>query len=265
MSEAFRDQFDLIIGRLDRILSEVVHLSRIPDLDEYDKQTLKHHAEDMEAAAKHIMKKIGGVEGTPQPQPESQPEETIQYTQTPMYLSDGVINLQYRKYISRQGDKPERLVEWFENGMLITAYGEHRYDHEFSEGDYCEVTEGTRAGKRFRICSCTPKYAYSETGARYTWDSIDHFYKEGRPCRAILMRDVPKHHGESQSQKRPTTKRQLMKKVKELRSTGMTFYEIEATLGISHSTANSWERSGYKIKKIKKMKKAPITRPAQAE
>jgi hypothetical protein len=68
---ATQDCFDLSVGRLDRVLSELVGYSRDPETDDANKQTLKHHAEDMIAAGEHILKKIGIVEGLPQP--ESQP------------------------------------------------------------------------------------------------------------------------------------------------------------------------------------------------
>lgn len=41
-----RDRFDLVIGRLDRCLSEFLALYA-EDLDEPDRQTLKHHADDL--------------------------------------------------------------------------------------------------------------------------------------------------------------------------------------------------------------------------
>lgn len=41
-----RDDFDLVIGRLDRVLSEFPCLYEA-DLDEPDRQTLKHHADDL--------------------------------------------------------------------------------------------------------------------------------------------------------------------------------------------------------------------------
>jgi len=44
---------DSAIGRLDRILSELLSLAG-SDLDEPDVQTLKHHADDMEGVAKKI-------------------------------------------------------------------------------------------------------------------------------------------------------------------------------------------------------------------
>lgn len=49
-----QDRFDLTIGRLDRILSELMVYSKA-EMDEPNKQTLKHHAEDMEACAKSIL------------------------------------------------------------------------------------------------------------------------------------------------------------------------------------------------------------------
>lgn len=60
--------FDLTIGRLDWILSEMMILAKDDTLSDANKQTLKHHAEDMVAAGNAILKKLGKkVEGTPQP------------------------------------------------------------------------------------------------------------------------------------------------------------------------------------------------------
>lgn len=58
--------FDVTIGRLDRVLSELMEAKRSP-LDAADAQTLKHHAEDMRAAADSILRALAGVEATPQP------------------------------------------------------------------------------------------------------------------------------------------------------------------------------------------------------
>lgn len=71
----FQDEFDLTIGRLDRVLSKLVGWGRIcadglnnVEIDEANRQTLKHHAEDMIAAGQKILKDIGkNVEATPQP------------------------------------------------------------------------------------------------------------------------------------------------------------------------------------------------------
>jgi hypothetical protein len=41
-----RVEFDNVIGRLDRILSEFLLLTTSP-IDEADRQTLKHHADDL--------------------------------------------------------------------------------------------------------------------------------------------------------------------------------------------------------------------------
>lgn len=86
---AFQDDFDQTIGRLDRVLSKLVgwgrdakkmneELAKEEDLespfdsdtylDPPNQQTLKHHAEDMIAAGEKILKDLGQVEGTPQPQ-----------------------------------------------------------------------------------------------------------------------------------------------------------------------------------------------------
>ena len=51
--------FDLMIGRMDRILSEMVLTAKNPgahDVDESDWQTLKHHAEDLISAGERIIK-----------------------------------------------------------------------------------------------------------------------------------------------------------------------------------------------------------------
>lgn len=83
----WQEHFDLTIGRLDRVLSELVgwgrlskqrnelHSERVSQLtaemlwmDQPNQQTLKHHAEDMIAAGQKILKDLGReVEGTPQP------------------------------------------------------------------------------------------------------------------------------------------------------------------------------------------------------
>lgn len=62
--------FDVTIGQLDRVLSELMLFKRACKrgaLDEADRQTLKHHAEDMRAAADTILADLFSVEGTPQP------------------------------------------------------------------------------------------------------------------------------------------------------------------------------------------------------
>lgn len=53
-----QSDFDLSIGRLDRVLSELVGYSHNFN-DEPNKQTLKHHAEDMILAGHHILNKLG--------------------------------------------------------------------------------------------------------------------------------------------------------------------------------------------------------------
>lgn len=53
-----QEQFDLMIGRLDRVLSVLVNHAKQNDLDTANRQTLKHHAEDMVAAAECILKKL---------------------------------------------------------------------------------------------------------------------------------------------------------------------------------------------------------------
>lgn len=73
----FQNEFDLTIGQLDRVLSKLVGWGRIAKkpptgftgMDDPNKQTLKHHAEDMIAAGQKILRDLGHeVEGTPQPE-----------------------------------------------------------------------------------------------------------------------------------------------------------------------------------------------------
>ncbi len=61
-----QDKFDLMIGRLDRILSEMIAAAQIVNsntlemtiMDSMNTQTLKHHAEDMIGAGKKILELI---------------------------------------------------------------------------------------------------------------------------------------------------------------------------------------------------------------
>jgi hypothetical protein len=62
-----RDDLDLTIGRLDRVLSLLILVAKDPHTDYADRQTLKHHAEDMVAAGQKIIELLGHVDGTPQP------------------------------------------------------------------------------------------------------------------------------------------------------------------------------------------------------
>jgi hypothetical protein len=72
--ELDQELFDLTIGRLDRVLSLIVNWGRTVKreeslLDLPNRQTLKHHAEDMIAAGQKILRDLGEeVEGTPQPE-----------------------------------------------------------------------------------------------------------------------------------------------------------------------------------------------------
>ena len=53
-----RDDLDMTIGQLDRVLSKLVLWSERGDLDDYDKQTMKHHAEDTILAGQKILKEL---------------------------------------------------------------------------------------------------------------------------------------------------------------------------------------------------------------
>ncbi len=52
---SFRTDFDLAIGRLDRVLSQLIGYAKDKSREDADKQTLKHHAEDMIAAGEKIL------------------------------------------------------------------------------------------------------------------------------------------------------------------------------------------------------------------
>ena len=54
-----QDRFDRTIGRLDRVLSEMIYDSQLDVIDEANRQTLKHHAEDMIGAGQKILKCLG--------------------------------------------------------------------------------------------------------------------------------------------------------------------------------------------------------------
>lgn len=65
-----QDLFNSTIGQLDHVLSLLVLHAKKGDLDEANRQTLKHHAEDMIAAGQCILGKLGDAqEGLPQPAP----------------------------------------------------------------------------------------------------------------------------------------------------------------------------------------------------
>lgn len=50
-----QNEFDMMIGRLDRDLSELMIAVKDPQTDDANLQTLKHHAEDMVAAGNRIL------------------------------------------------------------------------------------------------------------------------------------------------------------------------------------------------------------------
>lgn len=117
-----QSSFDLTIGRLDRVLSELVRLGRAakvyndakgklqpPDishelmrlLDEENQQTLKHHAEDMIAAGEKILKDLGkGVEGTPQPEKKAAASPTPDRGAV-AYMTEG----QLREAMDKEADR----------------------------------------------------------------------------------------------------------------------------------------------------------------
>jgi hypothetical protein len=50
---------DAMIGRLDRLLSEFLVACADPSIDEADRQTLKHHADDLVGVGNAGLKKLG--------------------------------------------------------------------------------------------------------------------------------------------------------------------------------------------------------------
>ncbi len=58
MSNTPRD-LDNLIGRLDRILSEIVYTAKYIPLDIFDRKTLEHHAEDMIGAGIRCLELLG--------------------------------------------------------------------------------------------------------------------------------------------------------------------------------------------------------------
>lgn len=54
-----RNHFDNVIGRLDRVLSEFLDLYN-QNLDEPDRQTLKHHADDLVGVGNSMLTKVQG-------------------------------------------------------------------------------------------------------------------------------------------------------------------------------------------------------------
>ena len=67
-----QNKFDLMIGRLDRILSEMMGVAKIEPsvLDTENMQTMKHHAEDMILAGQAILKILGFKDKVSSPVPE---------------------------------------------------------------------------------------------------------------------------------------------------------------------------------------------------
>lgn len=64
-----RENFDSVIGRLDRVLSEFLLLSNLA-LDQADLQTIKHHAGDLIGVGKKALANISA------PEPQAQTEAT---------------------------------------------------------------------------------------------------------------------------------------------------------------------------------------------
>lgn len=56
-------EFDVTIGKLDNLLSKMVSWGKKHEfINVYDRQTLKHHAEDMILAGRNILKNMGEKE-----------------------------------------------------------------------------------------------------------------------------------------------------------------------------------------------------------
>jgi len=54
-----QEEFDSMIGRLDRLLSEFLIEARKEVIDEPNRQTLKHHADDLIGVGKAALKALG--------------------------------------------------------------------------------------------------------------------------------------------------------------------------------------------------------------
>jgi hypothetical protein len=54
-----RGQFDSMIGRLDRVLSEFLTAAKDEEIDEADRQTIKHHADDLIGVGKAALLVLG--------------------------------------------------------------------------------------------------------------------------------------------------------------------------------------------------------------
>lgn len=64
-----REEFDARIGRLDRCLSEFLDLFSVT-IDEPDRQTLKHHADDLIGVGNSMLKKLNPLPPAQQAHPE---------------------------------------------------------------------------------------------------------------------------------------------------------------------------------------------------
>lgn len=54
-----RKRFDLMIGQLDRLLSEFLVAADERGMDEADRQTIKHHADDLIGVGSAALKRLG--------------------------------------------------------------------------------------------------------------------------------------------------------------------------------------------------------------
>jgi hypothetical protein len=122
--------FDNLIGRLDRVISELmIHRDNLGQLDAADLQTLKHHAEDMAGAGASILRALGG-EAKAEAKAEAKIGDRVRVTaesHDPTYREDatlgyegilGDIDTEDPKYqITCPGD---RIVGWAEAVEVIT-------------------------------------------------------------------------------------------------------------------------------------------------
>jgi hypothetical protein len=79
MAMTSQEVFDLCIGRLDHCLSQLIGYAALAGMkviggfmDDANRQTLKHHAEDMQGAAGKILKLLGVIEDNEEPKKEAQ-------------------------------------------------------------------------------------------------------------------------------------------------------------------------------------------------
>jgi hypothetical protein len=187
MSSASRDKFDLVIGRLDRDISELMLAAKDPTTDDADWQTLKHHAEDIVAAGERVLtlyrerkERLGStLESPPSGQPLVERLRPIAIVESP-FAGDVERNLRYLRAALRdcllRGEAP------FASHALYTQPG------VLDDNEPGERALGIEAGFAFRRAA-TKTVVYGDLGvSRGMQLGIDHAKKIGH---VIEMRSLP--------------------------------------------------------------------------